>query len=151
MNQRASIALNDVDAFVEMFSAACGVPAWKLENWLEIYWKLRVLQLLEETQDEPELSVQAPTTGDTCAVAASEKIPEVPPTQKMLSGNGARRKREILERLQKARAAGVTLAAITEALEGEATQADVLKALSCQHLHTAKWEAISTALVHLGF
>ena len=50
MGHSAYMAMNDIDSFLDMFSCASGLPAWKLEGWLEIYFKLRVLQELEKEE-----------------------------------------------------------------------------------------------------
>lgn len=78
MEHRAYTAMNDIDSFVDMFSCACGLPAWKLEGWLEIYFKLRVLQELEkdERQRENESGVEIVSAP---AVPLPEKAAPPPP------------------------------------------------------------------------
>ena len=165
---RASTALNNVDGFVNMMSAATGVPEWKLESWLDIYFNLRVIKCLEDEEAAEQCSgaasgVKQPETAGGASSSPTEEVkhpggdlapgcrpPEIAP-EKKLSGNGARFKREIHERLTAARASGTTIANIVAASHGGLKEAEIIQALNCQHLHHSKWTAISAALESLGF
>lgn len=154
---RASTALNNIDAFVNMMSAATGVPEWKLESWLDIYFNLRVIKCLEDEEAAEQCSgaasgVKQPETAGGASPSPTEEAAQVEPVpEKKLSGNGARFKREIHERLTAARASGVTIANIAGASHGGLKDAEIIQALNCQHLHHSKWTAIGAALESLGF
>lgn len=176
--ERASTALNNIDAFVNMMSAATGVPEWKLESWLDIYFNLRVIKCLEDEEATEQCSeaascVKQPETAGEASPSPTEEVrhpggdfvlnyrtPEIASAvesihefepEKKLSGNGARFKREILGRLTAARASGTTIANIVAASHGGLKEDEIIQALNCQHLHHSKWTAIGAALESLDF
>ena len=170
--------MNSSEAFVDMLAAVTGLPTWRLEEWLEIYFKLRCLECLEpevvpravEAEGVREslpaggsagrmLSAPTEDPKDVCGPSGrpvpTEKPEEVEPAYsapvKPLSGNGARRKREILERLQKARSEKCKVVDIVRASGGNVGEIHIYDALACRHLHASKWEEISAALEKLGY
>lgn len=177
MEGRAAM-MNSSEAFVDMLAAVTGLPTWRLEDWLEAYFKLRCLECLEpedapravaaeDTKESlPEggsgvrmLSAPTEEPKDVCGPSGrpvpTEEPEEIEPAYsapvKPLSGNGARRKREILKRLQKARSETLRAIDIVRASGGNVREADIYDALACRHLHTSKWEEISAALEKLGY
>jgi hypothetical protein len=149
-SNRASLALGELDAFVDMMAAATGLPCWKLEGWLEIYWKLRVLDVLEE-DERRSAEAEAVELLPEPEAPSGPAEPEAPAQPRTLSGNGARSKREIFQRLTAARSSGVTVAQIVAASRGGLRVSEILTAINCEHLHISKWTAIGKALVTLGY
>lgn len=77
--ERASTALNNIDAFVNMMSAATGVPEWKLESWLDIYFNLRVIKCLEDEEATEQCSeaascVKPPETAGGASPSPTEEV-----------------------------------------------------------------------------
>lgn len=165
---QASTALGNVDAFVNMMSAATGVPEWKLESWLDIYFNLRVIQCLEKEEAAAAVNEGMPEPAEAVAMPrveaplqlthapkeiahAIEELPEEPASEKKLSGNGSQYKNAVLERLRAARSCGVTVKQIVQASYNGLKDVEVLDALGCRHLHVSKWTAIDKALSALGY
>lgn len=149
-SNRASLALGELDAFVDMLAEATGLPSWRIEGWLEIYWKLRVLDCLEEDERRSTAAEAVELLPELEAPAAPAE-PEAPAQPRTLSGNGARAKREIFQRLTAARSSGVTVAQMVAASLGGLRESENLRAINCEHLHVSKWTAIGKALETLGY
>lgn len=149
-SNRASLALGELDAFVDMLSVATGLPSWRLENWLEIYWKLRALDCLEE-DERRSAAAEAVELLPELEVSSSPAEPEAPAQPRPLSGDRSRDKQEILQRLTAARTDGVTVAQIVAASHGGLREIDIHRAICCELLHISKWTAIGKALEALGY
>lgn len=149
-SNRASLALGELDAFVDMLAVATGLPSWRIESWLEIYWTLRVLDCLEEDERrsaEAEAVELLPELEDSSSPAETE----APAQPRTLSGDKSRAKREIFQRLTAARSDGVTVAQIVVASLGGLRESEIHRAIHCEHLHISKWTAIGKALESLGY
>ena len=149
-SNRASLAFGELDAFVDMFAVATGLPSWRIENWLEIYWKPRVLDCLEE-DERSSAEAEAVELLPELEAPSAPAEPEAPAQPRTLSGNGARSNREIFQRLTAARSGGVTVAQIVAASRGGLRESEILTAINCEHLHVSKWTAIGKALETLGY
>lgn len=142
-----------VQSCVSLIAAVCGQRENVLAYWLDLYYQVRrAYEIEQDNEPDPKLlraedlypvmrEFMRELLKDTAKNRARKTEGDKEPKQ-----TPAEFKRAVLEKLQNARAAGVSIAAIAEATKGGCTEAEVRDILACHRVRIGAYEELNNAL-----